>query len=520
MLFGQKNIVFNVLQTSLNNQTLLMRFLSLFSNEVQSYDMMEESKNRIAKHAKTMKYPIPVRSFSMTDMMLLITLFFFGFFSRTFRIQYPSARVFDEVHFGKFMNGYIKKLYFFDIHPPLGKLLLALFGWLGSYQANIDFDNSTDGYSDLFYHLFRMVPASLASCMPPLSFLAFRCFGFSKVTSLFVGVYLLIESMLIVESRLILIDGILHFFVVLSVLCVSLMNADAFPKAAIVATGIAAGCTFSVKFTGLSIIVFIGAYQFFQVTKGQYLKLFKDKDFFKSSFINVLARFLIVLIISIAILFINFAIHIEIFEYPYKHGKSSPNYCPQIRAVNKWKDVGLIKSILNLIKEMHRQNQNLINVPHSASSRWHQWPFHKFKAIAYYANHQQTLILHPNPFSWTVAAYGPILCVIVFLVALIFNNICILQILIWPAGYYASFLPFALIKRTTFVYHYLIPLIFGIMSFAVSIEVIFSQYKRTRACIMIILIVSGLASWVFFAPWCYSMTGYSWYSRRWYSGML
>ena len=30
--------------------------------------------------------------------------------------------VFDEYHFGKFVNGYITGEYFFDVHRPLGKL--------------------------------------------------------------------------------------------------------------------------------------------------------------------------------------------------------------------------------------------------------------------------------------------------------------------------------------------------------------------------------------------------------------
>ena len=43
---------------------------------------------------------------------------------------YPSETVFDEVHFGKFVSGYYTGEYYFDIHPPLGKLMIAGFAKL------------------------------------------------------------------------------------------------------------------------------------------------------------------------------------------------------------------------------------------------------------------------------------------------------------------------------------------------------------------------------------------------------
>ena len=50
--------------------------------------------------------------------------------ARLYRIGTPDGVVFDEYHFGRFVNNYLDGNHFFDIHPPLGKLTLAFFGYL------------------------------------------------------------------------------------------------------------------------------------------------------------------------------------------------------------------------------------------------------------------------------------------------------------------------------------------------------------------------------------------------------
>ena len=58
-----------------------------------------------------------------------------GFGTRFWDIHEPNETVFDEVYFGSFTSSYVARQYFFDIHPPLGKLVLAFAGSLKFIQV-------------------------------------------------------------------------------------------------------------------------------------------------------------------------------------------------------------------------------------------------------------------------------------------------------------------------------------------------------------------------------------------------
>lgn len=84
-----------------------------------------EADAAFAKERKAIEASWPT-SWKLWLIVLLFTGLGFG--SRFWDIQEPNETVFDEVYFGSFTTSYVQREYFFDIHPPLGKLVLA---WAG-----------------------------------------------------------------------------------------------------------------------------------------------------------------------------------------------------------------------------------------------------------------------------------------------------------------------------------------------------------------------------------------------------
>ena len=47
-----------------------------------------------------------------------------GCVSRLWNLHEPATPIYDETHVGRFLNWYHDGAYFFDVHGPLGKLLM------------------------------------------------------------------------------------------------------------------------------------------------------------------------------------------------------------------------------------------------------------------------------------------------------------------------------------------------------------------------------------------------------------
>lgn len=152
------------------------------------------------------------------DALLLSLLTTTAFAVRFWRLFHPTSVVFDEVYFGNFSNFYIQSQFFYDIHPPLAKIVAFLFANLSEYDGSIDFEHCPWGvYPIPDYVQLRLTPALLSALCGPLVYLCVRFASFGSAAATMSSVLTIFDTSLGTEGRHILSDGILHFFSVLHI---------------------------------------------------------------------------------------------------------------------------------------------------------------------------------------------------------------------------------------------------------------------------------------------------------------
>lgn len=121
---------------------------------------------------------------------------------------------------GQFASYYLQRTYFFDVHPPFGKLLFALMGWFVGYDGHFLFDNIGDSYIEnkVPYVAFRALPALMGAMTVPTVFLIMWESGYSLPAAILAAGLVLFDNAHIGQTRLILLDATLVFFMALSVL--------------------------------------------------------------------------------------------------------------------------------------------------------------------------------------------------------------------------------------------------------------------------------------------------------------
>ncbi|EEC20053.1 mannosyltransferase 1, putative, partial [Ixodes scapularis] len=172
----------------------------------------------------------------------------------------------DETHFGKMGSWYINRTFFFDVHPPLGKMLIGLSGKLTGYNGTFAFGKPGDKYEDHNYAGMRIFCALLGSMVSPFSFVIVWELSRSLTAATAMKNAVLSDVGLVTLSQYILLDPILMFFIVgafMSIVDWHLCPFRPFSRiwwTWLVISGMFLSCAISVKFVGLFVVLLVGLY--------------------------------------------------------------------------------------------------------------------------------------------------------------------------------------------------------------------------------------------------------------------
>jgi len=425
----------------------------------------------------------------------ILLLFLISLLTHFIFFSFPAETVFDEVHFGKFISGYLSGKYFFDIHPPLGKLLIAAIAKIVNFKPNFSFETIGQNFPDNTYIWLRFLPKLAGALLPIIIFLIAIQFGVKTKFAFLAGLLISLENALITQSRFMLMDSFLLLFGFLAILF--------FLRKNLFLSGLFSTFAFSVKWTGFSFLGLISIFYLIQLLKSnQKIKL-------------ALNGLIFLIIIPSIIYFSIFAIHFSLLT---KSGPGDAFHSPSFQKTltgNKHESDPNIKSsnifskFIELNKEMYASNKRL-SATHPYSSKWYSWPF-MTRTVYYWhknidINHSAHIYLIGNPLIWWLTT-----ATIIYLLSMIIIKLATKQTIqfkyqLLAMGYLFNLIPFIFIGRVMFLYHYFPALIFSIL----SLSILFDKYNlgnKTTA----FLAVASILAFLFFSPLTYGLKMPEWY---------
>ncbi len=407
--------------------------------------------------------------------------------------------VFDEVYFPKYGHNYLTGTYFFDVHPPLSKYLISAGIWLHNnlawtadppyYLVEIDKLSAVS-----WRWLNAVTGTALCLVSARLAWLLYP----NRIFSLLCALFIAIDGTFIVESRF----GMNNIYLVFFGTCALVFLAKLFRQPTSIHTtlaicGVLLGCTYSVKWNGLGLSLAAWSIVFlFAIAQ---LRAFNHPASDKASTSNAIPslpdnlkirHYLLYLVI------LPFGIYALIWQ-------------PHLMLFDKHGFVEMQQQILGY------HSNSVTSDEHPYCSKWYTWPL-LLRPIGYFfaadnasadkAEHIFTDIhLLGNPFLFWLSALA-----IAYLTALWckqlynyskgqpVNNHFLLQTVL-VIGFFANWLPWSMVNRCVFQYHYMPASLFAFMALAWCIsEWLRSAHKGQRliGAIMLTLVIFGFTYWL------------------------
>ena len=336
--------------------------------------------------------------------LLLFLILFFAFFTRFFRLDYPTTFVFDEVYNAfttiEFTKGNIDAYEWFHTSPTIG----TAYGWTHPPLAKLIDASGTFIFGNNSFG-WRVINAGLGvGIIFLIDLIANTLFPNKKNIALLSSFIASLDGLLLVQSRINMNDIVFVFF--------ALLTFFAFiKKTKLIILGICLGLTLVTKWTGIYLLMVIGAL----LITAELKSLSPKKSFY----------------LFFCLFIIPFAIYLLSYSQYFLLGGSWDNF-------------------VELQRQMWWYNTNL-KATHDYGSAWWSWPFNLYP-IWYFVEYQGDKIANIFASGNPIIFWGGFLAIIFCIFDYIKTKSKNLLIII--LGYLIFWLPWAFSPRIMFLYHY------------------------------------------------------------------
>ncbi len=413
----------------------------------------------------------------------------------------PRSVVFDEVHFGKFINAYCcSGRRFFDIHPPHGKLLIAAAVSASGYDGGFGFETIGNEYGKTPIYAFRLIPAASGIAISLILFILIMQLGASRAAAFFGALLVTLDNAFLVQTRIIAIDGILLTAIFGSLCLFIAARGCENPlrrNLLLLLCGGAAGLAVGIKFTGLTALALPFAFAAVRVAA----------DRSRPSLAAESKNCLLILAGTVAVYLTGWYLHFALLP---ADGPGDAFYWPK---GNFFTDLFKMHSV------MLRYNY-FLGKTHSYSSPWWGWPL-MTRPIFYWSGPKAGIYFLGNPAVWwggTLAFVGALAWRLSKFWKAPGSKLTEKAMMAWlpVAGFLISYLPHVGIPRVLFMYHYLPPLLFSLVFFVRTLDdtgwILKGGIARQRPSYWgaMALVAAGF---LFISPVTFGWTYPNWYER-------
>ncbi|KAK7901571.1 hypothetical protein WMY93_018340 [Mugilogobius chulae] len=263
---------------------------------------------------------LPLVVTAQVDLVLLLVSAL-ALWTRLSGLSSPNSVVFDEVYYGQFVSLYMKRVFFIDDSgPPLGHMILAAGAYLGGFDGNFVWNRIGAEYPDsMNVWSLRLFPALCGALSVPLVYCLSLELGVSYVSALGSALLFLLENALIVQSRFMLLESVLIFFMLLSFFCYlrfhNTCHRSWFSYSWLLLSGASIAAAVGVKYMGLlSYLLLLG------VACVHTWKLIGDCSFSHLSVcVHVVCRVVCLVVVPVLLYVLWFYVHLSVLHRSGPH---------------------------------------------------------------------------------------------------------------------------------------------------------------------------------------------------------